>query len=153
MNGIKYHRILLGISCSKLSEITGISVPTLRKMEQMEVPHGIYASNYRGVSEALKVSPDDLIRNDYSNAKIQARAHYPSRTENLNNCISVYRSQKRMSFQRLAGYIGVTSRERARQACSTASPLKKHVEALAKYENISVEDFVNKYSSRVEDCA
>lgn len=152
MNGIKYHRITLGISLSRLSGMTGISIPTLRKMEQMEIPHGVYASNYIAAAKALRVSPDDLIRNNYSDTEVQERAHYPSRTENLNNCISVYRSQKRMSFQRLAGFIGVTSRERARQACSTASPLKKHVEALAKCENISAEDFINKYSFR-EECA
>jgi len=150
MNGIRYQRITNGISLSNLSDMTGISIPTLRKMEKMEVPKGVYAENYRKVSEALKVSVDDLIRNNYPEIEVQRRAYYPSRTANLSNCISVYRNEKKMSFQRLASILGVNTRERARQVCAADKPLKKHLEALAKYEKISVQEFLDKYSLRKE---
>lgn len=119
----------------------------------MKIPKGIYSSRYRAVSNALRVSADDLIRSDYPDSTVQCRAQYPSKTVNYNNCIAIYRRQKGWSFQRLAEVIGVTTRERARQICSSPSPLKKHIEALARYENVSYVDFISKYSSYQEESA
>jgi DNA-binding Xre family transcriptional regulator len=137
------------MSREKLAEVAGISVPTLKKMEKVNHPGRIYATNYRKVADALKASPDDLIRNDYpENKNGPKRSAYPSRTENLDNCISIYRRKNFLTYELLASHLGVTSRERARQICAINVPLKKHILSLATHENVSVEEFIIKYSKK-----
>ncbi len=145
MNGVKFHRISQ-MSRENLSQITGISIPTLRTMEQAINPGRICSANYRKVSSALGVSADELIRNDYPD--FRKRAPYPSKTEHPSNCIAIYRLTKMLTFQQLAEHMKVTSRERARQVCAEEIPLQKHIATLAKRENISVTEFINRYSAQ-----
>ncbi len=148
MSGIKYYRIKLRLSREKLSEITGISIPTLRSMENAKIPGTISALKYIKVADALEVSPDELIRTNFPDVgdDFPVRSPYPSNTENLSNYISIYRRSNSLTYQSLAIRLGVTSRERARQICSDEVPMTKHLETLARYENISTIDFINKYS-------
>jgi transcriptional regulator with XRE-family HTH domain len=148
MNGVKYHRLMERLSRAKLAEIAHISIPTLIKMERVSHPGNIYAENYRKVSDALQVTPDDLIRNDYPDEDkgTPRRADYASRTANPSNYISIYRREHYLTFDNLALRLGLTTRERARQICSAESPSEKHVRTLAHYEMISVDQFKEKYS-------
>lgn len=149
MTGVKYYRFVHRMSREKLAEATGISIPTIKKMEIVDHPGRIYATNYRKVADALKASPDDLIRNDYPETKNgPKRSAYPSRTENLDNCISIYRRKNLLTYELLASHLGVTSRERARQICAVNMPLEKHISTLATHENISVEEFISKYTKK-----
>lgn len=148
MNGMKYYRLISGMSRDRLSDITGVSRPTLRKMEKAATPGSISASKYRKVSDVLNVLPDELIKTDFPNAKDGGpdRAFRLSSADNKNNPISVYRAQSAMTYQRLANCLGFASRQRAHQLCCEENPLMKHIEILAKLENISVDSFINKYS-------
>lgn len=148
MNGTRYFRLINGMSQDKLSEITGVSRPTLRKMEEAATPGSISASKYRNVANVLHIPPDKLIDTDFPDAKDggPVRAFRPSRVDNKNNPISMYRAQSAMTYQRLADCLGLASRQRAHQLCCEDKPLTKYVEILAKHENISVENFINKYS-------
>jgi hypothetical protein len=113
-------------------------------MEHAINPGRICSAKYRKVSSALGVSVDELIRNDYPD--FRKRAPYPSKTEHPSNCIAIYRLMKMLTFQQLAEHMKVTSRERARQVCAEEFPLQKHIKTLAKRENISVTEFINRYS-------
>jgi transcriptional regulator with XRE-family HTH domain len=150
MSGVKYYRIKQGLSREKLAKITGISIPTLIKMENATKPGKISARHYRKVADALKVTIDDLIKTDFSDISddFPKRSHYTSKTENLVNCIAVYRRNNMLTYERLAVRLGLTTRERARQICASEIPLLKHLATLAKYENISVEEFIQRYSIR-----
>jgi hypothetical protein len=118
-------------------------------MENAIKPGRISAHHYRKVADALKVTIDDLIRIDftYIGDDFPKRSPYTSKTENLSNCITVYRRNNLLTYDRLAIRLGVTTRERARQICSSKTPLLKHIETLAKFENISTMEFIKKYSS------
>lgn len=154
MIGVKYYRMRRGLSREKLSKITGISIPTLGTMEKANEPGSICALSYRKVADCLNVPIDELIRNDLpdSGDGINKRAPYPSRTENLNNYISIYRKANMLTFEKLALRLGITTRERARQVCSVEIAMSKHVEALARYENISTIEFIQKYSLKEHSC-
>lgn len=147
MNGIKYHRLKKGISQRELSRLSGVCIPTIAAMEQMTIPHGIYGYNYLKVQAILDATLDDLIRDDHPDDEFSESVPLPSKTENPDNCITKYRNDKNLTFQTLAYRIGVTTKERARQICAKATPSQKHIIALSMYEGISVETFVDKYSS------
>lgn len=149
MVGVKHHRIMKHMSRERLSEITGISIPTLRKMEKSIDPSRMCASNYRRVSTALGVSADNLIRSDYPDAKDggPVRTSRKSRADNKYNCISIFRMKKGLTYQRLADCMELGSRQRAHQLCCEGKPLTKHVAILAQCENISAEEFIKKYSA------
>lgn len=147
MNGVRYHRIRRGIPLEKLSVLTGISIPTIRKMETSNEPGTISALNYRKVADVLNVSPDELIRIDFPDDGdgYPKRVPYPSQTEKLSNCIAIYRRANMLTYQQLALRLGLATRERGRQICSTETPMAKHLEALAKYEDVSTIEFIQKY--------
>ncbi len=144
MNGVKFFRISK-MSRESLSQITSISIPTLKTMEETINPDRICSHNYRKVSSALGVSVDELIRTDYPD--FRKRAPYPSKTEHPSNCIAIYRMKNLLTFQQLAEHMKVTSRERARQVCAEESPLHKHIATLSKRENVTVNEFINQYSA------
>lgn len=148
MSGVKYYRIKRGLSREMLSMIVGISIPTLKKMENSKIPGTISALKYIKVANALEVTPDELIRSNFPDFgdDFPKRSPYLSKTEDLSNCISVYRRVNSLTYQGLATRLGITSRERARQICSEKIPIFKHLETIARYENISTIDFIKKYS-------
>ena len=150
MNGIKYFRLISGMKIDTLAKKTGLSTGTIKNLEKADKPSGISAASYLKVSNALQVSPDKLIKSGYpdSGSMVPKRAPYPAQTGNAINHIFIYRREKNISCQQLADILGLTSRERARQLCSTEVPSKKHLETLAKHENISIEKFKRKYSFR-----
>ena len=150
MNGIKYFRLISGMKITLLAEKTGLSTGTIKNLEKADKPSGISAASYLKVSNALQVSADELIKSGYpdSGRTVPKRAPYPTRTGNAINHIFIYRREKNMSCQLLADILGLTSRERARQLCSTEVSAEKHLETLAKSENISIEKFKRKYSFR-----
>lgn len=149
MTGIKYFRILKQKSREKLAEMTGISIPTLKKMERVSDPSRICASNYRKVSMALKVSVEDLIRCDYPDPEDggPVRTSRKSKVDNKCNCISIFRIKKGLTYQRLADYMELGSRQRAHQLCCEENICTKYVEILSRQENISTEEFIKKYSA------
>ncbi len=150
MTGVKHYRILNQLSREKLSEITGISIPTLKKMERASDPSRICASNYRNVSTVLSVPVDDLIRCDYPDATDGApvRSFRKSKSDNKSNCISIFRMKKGLTYKRLADYMGLGSRQRAHQLCSSEEDkCEKYIEILSRHENISTEKFKEKYSA------
>lgn len=149
MTGIKYFRILSQMSREKLAEVTGISIPTLKKMEEASDPSRICASNYRKVSTVLGVSADDLIRCDYPDAEDggPVRTSRKSRADNKYNCISVFRARKGLTYQRLADCMGLGSRQRAHQLCCEEKLLIQHIAILARRENISAGEFIKEYSA------
>lgn len=155
MNGIRYYRIEKGMTQHELAALAGVSIATIVSMEQMERPHGIYTYNYKKVRDVLGIPLDELIRNDFPDREDAGYASVPyaSRTENPNNCISEYRREKKLSFQKLAERLGATSRECGRKACVPDIPLEKHIQTLAAYEGISVEEFIRRYSPKQEDVA
>lgn len=154
MNGVKYYRLMRGMKCVTLAEITGLSIGTIKNMEKADQPGGISAANYRKVSDALQISVDELIKNNYPNSgnRIPFRAFYSSRTGNEHNHIYIYRKEKKMSCQQLADCLGLKTRERARQLCSDERTMAKHVEALAKHEGVSIGEFIRRYSYQ-EKCS
>ena len=149
MTGVKYYRILNKLSREKLAEMTGISIPTLKKMEIATNPSRICASNYRKVSLALQVSVCELIRYDFPDPEDGGPVRTPrkSKVDNKNNCISVFRLKKGMTYQRLADYMKLSSRQRAHQICCDEEPLTKYVEMLARCQNMNVADFIKEYSA------
>lgn len=150
MNGVKYHRLKLGMKCTTLANNAGISIGTVKNLEKANKPGGISAVYYCQVSEVLHVTVGELMKNNYPDPgkDVSHRAPYPSRTANKRNPIFIYRRTKNMSCQQLAACLGLKTRERARQLCSMEIPLEKHLEKLANLENLSVEEFKNKYSFR-----
>ena len=75
----------------------------------------------------------------------------PSRTENLQNCISVYRHTKSLTFRVLGNRLGGISRERARSICASNTPTEKHIQKLAAYEGVSPEVFRTLYAPQMEE--
>lgn len=148
MNGIKYFRLIRGMKAITLAEKTGLSIGTIKNMEKANIPNRISASNYCKVADVLQATIDDLFKDGYPNSggSVPKRAPYPSRTGNEQNIFFIYRREKNMPCQQLADILGLTSRERARQLCSTEVSAKKHLETLAKRENLSIEEFKRKYS-------
>ena len=148
MNGVKYHRLLSGTKIATLAEITGLSVGTVKNMQRPNKANRVSASSYSKVANVLNVPIDELLKEGYpeSGVGVHIRALYPSRTGNVRNHIFIYRKEKNMSCQQLADILGLTSRERARQLCSTKVSAKKHLETLAKREGLSIEEFKRKYS-------
>jgi|BioPla2DNA2_1021312.scaffolds.fasta_scaffold12938_6 transcriptional regulator with XRE-family HTH domain len=150
MNGVKYYRLKRGIKSITLAQKTGISIGTIKNMERATKPGKISAVNYCKVADVLQVSIDDLLKNNYPDPGVEVpyRAPYPSRTANVKNLIYIYRRTYNITCQQLAHILGLKSRERARQLCSTKTPSEKHIKTLAAHEGISIDEFKNKYSFR-----
>ena len=154
MNGLKYHRLRKRLPQSTLAKQSGVCIPTIEKIEANEHPDTIYTTTYIKLSDALKVTIDDLLRQDYPDDILEnnCKAGYISNTENSNNCITVYRHTRRLTFDALGRRLGKT-RECARKACARARPLHKHIMILAEYENMSIEKFIDKFSAIDEDAS
>ena len=148
ITGINYWRRRRGLSVQALAKMTGIHVSKIRDLEQGRAKHQPSLNDYNRLAKALGVTIDDLIET-HRESELEGRGNfssYNSRTDDLNNCVAVYRRQKGLTYVQLAARWGAASLECGRKACSRAKPSPKHVKALAKYEGITEEEFCRKYS-------
>ena len=150
MNGIEFFRRSRGMSTRELAEKSDLSLPYLRGLIRGK-EHDTALNIYVRLSDALGVRVDDLLMNfDESELDVGTYNSYEYRTENPDNCIASYRSEKGLSYRELALRMGLTSREAGRIACKHTVPREKHLRALAAYEGISPEEFCRRYSAEDE---
>ena len=147
ISGTEYHRSKARMSIRRLAERAGVSVAVLQKLCGGEPPLSTPLEKYMRVAEALGVSIADLLRmHDERELDIGDQAAYPSRTEQMTNCVAVYRRAKGLTYEQLALRLGSPNRECGRRACMTAHAGKKHVRVLAAYEGITPEQFRKMYA-------
>lgn len=145
MNGVEYYRRVRGMSISELADISGISEVTISKMEHKA--ESVTMKTAFRIATALSVTIDQLLElhEEEETWYYSMRANFKSVTTNPNNCLERYRTKKHITFQTLATRIGNSTREAGRLACRREMPLLKHVQAVADYEGISVDEFMGKY--------
>lgn len=145
MTGLEYHRRIQGVSISALSVSSGISKITIMKMERD--PENVTRDTAIKIADALGVSVDQLleIHAEEETVHFSLRTSVQSATSNPDNCLERYRREKHITFQTLAKRCGNTTKEAGRIACRRDSPLLKHIQAVADFEGISVEEFNKKY--------
>jgi transcriptional regulator with XRE-family HTH domain len=147
INGIRYNRMKQRLSLMELADRAGMLYNSLGRIERLHNLDSIGGRTTLYLSDALGVSADELLKfYDSSLLDEGDKAPYPSRTENLNNCVAVYRRAKGLTYADLAKRLGITTKEGGRQACSRDVPSPKHIQALASYEYISPEEFLLLYS-------
>lgn len=62
------------------------------------------------------------------------------------NCISCYRLEEKLSLQKLARILGVTSHSSIRDLCESLCPSAKYIQILALREELSVSEFRIRYA-------
>ena len=148
ITGIDFWRRQRRLSIQALAQMTGIGIAKLRDLAKGTNKRNTPTSVYMDLSKALDIDVDDLLK-IYPESELEGMGSfcsYDSKTDNLNNCVAVYRRRKGLTYAQLAARWGAASLESGREACSRAEPRPAHVKALAAYEGISEEEFRRKYS-------
>lgn len=150
MNGVKYFRIKSGLTVNDLYRATGIRPQIIRSMENIgSGPNGMHPRNYIRLRNYFHVPVDELLREDFPELEEPSGNHNRgSATENLNNCLAVYRKRHKLSLRGLGDLIGA-SHECACQQCSHPAPRVKYVRILADREQMTVEEFYEVYKEVV----
>jgi transcriptional regulator with XRE-family HTH domain len=149
INGIRYHRLKQRLSMTELADRAGMFSSALGKVERQHNLDNLHGSTLLNLSNALHVPADELVQfYDSSLLKEGDRASYPSQSDNLNNCVAIYRRATGITYADLAKRLGITTKEGGRKACNRDTPSPKHVQALALYEHISPEEFSRRYRSQ-----
>lgn len=136
---------------NKLAALAGISPATFHAMCTGKGTMKRSVVLYERVAEVFGVEISQLLQTyDVSELGAHDRIIYPSRTENLNNCVAVYRRRHGLTLAQLGQRLGGKTRECARQACASDRPPRKHIQALAAYEGVTPEAFCRKYGRDAE---
>lgn len=152
MNAIRYYRLKHQLTQEGLAKKVGVSKGTISKYERAARPSGGRGHNYNAISRFFRVPMNELLESkEDTTHRNQVQTIRESRTENMKNCITVYRHAHGLTFKALASLLDRTSRECARQACERDVPVKEHINTLAAHEGISVEEFIAKYSYNGDD--
>lgn len=152
MNAIRYYRLKHQLTQEGLAKKVGVSKGTISKYERAARPSGGRGYNYNAISRFFGVPMNELLESkEDTTHRNQVQTIRESRTENMKNCITVYRHAHGLTFKALASLLDRTSRECARQACERDVPVKEHINTLAAHEGISVEEFIAKYTYNGDD--
>ena len=146
ISGTEYYRRKARLSVLELSRRTGIAATLLRKLcddPPMTTSTMIYM---RAAAELGVMAMDLLEQHDERELDVGDQAAYPSRSEQMTNCVAVYRRAKGLTYEQLALRLGSPNRECGRRACMTEQAGKKHVRVLAAYEGITPEQFRKMYA-------
>ncbi len=148
MVGLAYYRIYEGLSKQKLAEMTELSIATINKYEHYALIENGMCCVWMKFSDCLHISVEELLRTDLPDLEDPTdlrKVGKTSGTVNLNNPIAIYRDQERISFQKLAERLHVPHKECARQICVREMPKRKYLETLARYEHITMNEFIRRY--------
>lgn len=152
MNAIRYYRLKHQLTQKALANEVGLSVTTISKYERAARPSGGRGYNYNTISRFFGIPMNELLESKEDTTLLnQAQTLRESRTENKKNRITVYRHAHGLTFKALARLLSKSSRECARQACEREVPVKEHIITLADHEEISLEEFIAKYTYEGDD--
>ena len=147
MNGIRYYRLKKRMSKKDLAKKSGICPMTISKLEKAEE---IRASCLRlyDIACALGVTMDELLM-DYPDELITPsdRKAYPQHTGRATNCVSNYRLAHNLSHEELGRRLGNRTRALSQVACKQEEGKPKHIQALAVWEGVSMEEFCRQYAT------
>ena len=147
ISGIEFLRRKARMTQSEVAAGAGISVALLGKLS---VPYPKMTTSlaiYMRIADVFHVAVDDLLElHDEQELDLGDRVTYRSRTENLENCVAVYRREKNLSLEQLGQLLGGKTKECARLGCASAEPKKKHIRILAAHEGITPEAFCRLYA-------
>ena len=150
ITGTDFYRRKNQLTRKMLAEQSGLSTSSVarllqdRNVDGISINHFVKAARILGVSiDALLVAHDDRELDGYGYIP-------PSRTENHENCIAVYRHKKSLTLSILGDRLGGLTKERARQLCACEQPPEKHIRRLAEYEGMTAADFRIAYSDMDE---
>lgn len=139
MTGMKYHRLRQHRTQEELARRVRLSRVRIAQMEQGE-PNGSY-EHYEMVARALGVPVDELF-GQHKDKEKSLRGHDVKlhAQENPYNSISHYRIERGLSFHALSEILYCTV-EAAKAACMAEEAPAKHVEVLARRENLTPDAF------------
>lgn len=147
ITGVKYHRSKARMSRRELAELAGVTTSILQKMDLCHEVTNITLTFYMRVAEALRVPVEELLKlHDDSELEDGDRTAYPSRTENLQNPVAIYRKHYGLTLAQLGDRLGDKSKEWARQVCADETPQQSPIQALAAYEGITPAEFLLLYA-------
>lgn len=147
MNGLIFYRRKAKLTRDELSALANVSTGTIMRYEEEGWNGQGNGNTYLRIADVLGTTIDELLRDDLPNlGGTEPRYAQRSKTENPNNCLTVYRMKHRLTFDQLGQRIGGVTRERARQVCSSATPSDIHILAASNYEGMSEDEFVMKYA-------
>ena len=151
ISGVKFYQRKARMSQHKLAELAGVSGFLLQRMNAPDKQKSISLANYIRVAEVLRVPVSALLeQHDDSELADGDRVRYPSRTENLNSPVAVYRKRHGITLEQLGERLGGKTRACAQLACAEEHPRKKHIRVLAAYEDITPEEFCRLYAPEKE---
>ena len=153
MIGLAYYRIQRDLSRREFAKQVGTTEGSVRTYEERLAPQGRGCSSlWLTFSDYFGVSVEELLKSDYPDIpdRNNQMLYRKSRTANPSNPVTVYYRTHRLSYRELAELLGKTSRECGRKACAAQQASRKHIRTLAKYEGISEEEFIRKYSNEKE---
>ena len=153
MTGLKYYRIQKNLSSEELAKLTGYTVGSIRLYEKMAAEGRGRSSLWIAFSDVLGVPVQELLRCDLPEIidRKNRRTIRWSKTANSNNPITIYYRVHRLSYYELAQRLGNTTRECGRVVCSAPKASPKHIKALARYEGVSEQAFLRKYSPQMNN--
>ena len=145
VTGTEYYRRKRRMKKGELAVRCGMTPLALKNILQGKKTKSSLAYYYVRLADVLSVTVDELLE-EYDESTLEDGDHgaYPCRTENPDNCITVYRHVKGLTLEQLGKRMG-KCKERARQACLTKFPKEKHIQTLAAYEGITPEEFRAQY--------
>ena len=148
MTGVEYFRRKCGLSRPMLSAKSGLCVATLMNYEQKGIPDHTPVSPLLNLADALGITLDALLDSyDGSDLTTVDRVKRHSKIGSPGNAVSNYRIAHNLRYQELADRLGVSSRQSAQVICKRRAAKHKYIVILSRFENISPEEFLNRYLS------
>ena len=146
MTGVAYFRRKRGLTRPALAALSGVTMQTIQNYEKDGIPDRALVSVLLNLADSLGVTLDELLaEHDESDLTTRDRSKRKSYIDSPHNAVSNYRIAHNLRFQELADRLGVGSREAARVICKRETARQKHILALCRYEEMDMEEFLDKY--------
>jgi len=148
ITGLLYFRRKRRLSRIQLAVMSDIEEITLKRMESYTAfchPSHMYMR----LAKCLNITVDDLVLTYPESLLEEGDQHTrEARSPHPDNIIGRYKFINNLTFHQLAMRLGLKGKESARVVCKRKNAGNKHVETLARYHGISVEEFRHRYSNK-----
>lgn len=146
INGIEYYRRKRRMTRADLEAVSGVSISCILEYESMDSLDKCRMEKILRLADALEVTVDQLLEDhDRKELTLLDRSFRDSGMHNPKNPLAIYRKVHNLTLDELSERLGGLTRWGTSKICRVENPPVWHIRALAQWEDMSVEEFLDTY--------
>lgn len=146
INGVEYYRRKRRLTKLDLAKKAGVSQSCIEDYESRQALDRCGMEKILRLADALDVTVDQLLEDhDRKELTLLDRSFRDSGMHNPKNPLAIYRKVHNLTLDELSERLGGLTRWGTSKICRVENPPVWHIRALAQWEDMSVEEFLDTY--------